>query len=119
MPVGKFAPAYLALVSLWVAPLSFAAELLPPSLSGVQVAEDVSRIIWCYDEDRDLVTRKEAWKCTDRIIDDAQARKFRIALVRWLVWWLPKSTHSMSMQRLGDWSAMSELGSVWPLRWTS
>jgi len=82
MPVGKLAPAYLALVSLWVAPLSFAAELLPPSLPGVQVAEDVSRIIWCYDEDRDLVTRKEAWKCTDRIIDDAQARKFRLQRVR-------------------------------------
>ena len=82
MPAGKIAPAYVTLVLLCMAPLSLAAELILPSSPGLQVAEDVSRLIWCYDEDRDLATRKEAWKCTDKIIDDARARKIRLQRVR-------------------------------------
>ena len=101
MPVGNLVPAHLALASFCVAPLTLAAELLPAPLSGAQVAEDVSRIVWCYDEDRDLVTRKEAWKCTDSIIDDAQARKIRLQRVQRIQGLLKEPEPLFKGQRLG------------------
>lgn len=52
------------------------------AMSDSQIAQDVSDTVWCYDEERALVTRKPDWKCAGRIIGESEARKIRLQRIR-------------------------------------
>ena len=58
------------------------AKSSPSQGTGVQVAQNVSGFVWCYDPERTLVTRKPAWKCAGRVINDAEAQKIKKQRVR-------------------------------------
>lgn len=58
------------------------AAMAAPILSDPQVAQEVSGIVWCHDVERALVTRRPAWRCTGRIVDDARARQIRERRIR-------------------------------------
>ncbi|MDA1325478.1 MAG: serine protease [Proteobacteria bacterium] len=108
MKAGVVSSVFLALVLVWPGPVRAA------SPRG-QVAQDVSDIVWCYDEDRDLVTRKPAWKCADRIIDEAQARKIRLQRTRRIQGLIKEPEPFFPGQRLsgtGSGFFVTETGSV-------
>ena len=101
MRIGKFASGFLVLVLVYLGPVTAAAKSLPPILSGGQVAQDVSDIVWCYDEDRTLVTRKPAWKCTGRVVDEAEAHKIQTQRIRRIQGLIKPPKPLFEGQRLG------------------
>jgi S1-C subfamily serine protease len=48
----------------------------------IQTAQDSSALVWCHDVDRSLVTRKVAWRCKGRIVDDTEAEEIRLRRIR-------------------------------------
>ena len=100
MRVCKFASAFLVLLSVYLGPVTAAAKSLPPILSAGQVAQDVSGIVWCYDEERALVTRKPAWKCTGRIVDGSEAEKIQARRIRRIQGLIKKREPLFKGQRL-------------------
>jgi S1-C subfamily serine protease len=82
MPMDRIAATVpvFALVCLVIG--GAAATPLSPVLPDSQTARNPSDIIWCHDEDRDLVTRREAWKCTGHVIDEPEAQKIRARRIR-------------------------------------
>ncbi|MEE8332978.1 MAG: serine protease [Alphaproteobacteria bacterium] len=59
-----------------------AADAPPSAFRLTQVTPDpVADLVWCHEPSRDLVSRRLAWRCEGRIVDDAQARRLRRARV--------------------------------------
>lgn len=65
-----------AMIALSCVTAGAAAADAPPSVS-----EPAANRVWCYEPSRDLVSRRLAWRCEGRIVDDAQARRLRRARV--------------------------------------
>ena len=74
-------------------------RIIPPVLAGVLLGATVGKAaaesppaplrvaqeappVWCYDAARSLVSRKPAWQCTDKVVDDAEAARIRAARTR-------------------------------------
>lgn len=58
------------------------ASLAVTGTASAQTAQDPSAVIWCHDIERSLVTRKQAWRCQGRVVDDEEAGKIRLERVR-------------------------------------
>jgi S1-C subfamily serine protease len=82
MRAGDIASACLALALVLSGSVVAVAKPISPSAPGVALSQDPFETIWCYDEDRALVARKTAWKCTGQIIGDAQAQEIQDLRVR-------------------------------------
>lgn len=53
-----------------------------PILPAPESAQDVADIVWCHDEERDLVTRRPGWRCGGRIVKESEAREIQARRVR-------------------------------------
>ena len=82
MPAGGVLTASLGFLLGVAGSLAVMANPIGPASPGAQLAQDPFETIWCYDEDRALVTKKTAWRCTGKIIGEAQAREIRDSRVR-------------------------------------
>lgn len=50
--------------------------------AGPQQLAQETPLVWCYEAARSLVTRKPAWQCTGKVVDDAEAARIRAARTR-------------------------------------
>ena len=82
MRVGIVASAFWILAFVCLGSVPATAESQPLISLGGQVAQNVPDIVWCYDEERALVTRKPGWRCTGRIVDDSEAQEIRLQRIR-------------------------------------
>lgn len=69
------------------APLMCAAFAVTAATGGAiaqtgQAAQDPSALIWCHDVDRELVSRKQAWRCTGRVVDGEEAERIKLRRIR-------------------------------------
>jgi S1-C subfamily serine protease len=67
-------PAILA-AALVAGPGAMAADPQP-------AAQEQSPLVWCYDAARSLVSRKRAWQCTGKVVDDAEAKRIDADRIR-------------------------------------
>jgi S1-C subfamily serine protease len=100
MRVGKVASALWVLALVHLGSAAAAAQSRPSIMSAGQIAQNVSDIVWCYDEERDLVSRKPAWKCTGEIIDETRAKKIQSRRIRRIQGLLKKPVPLFEGQRL-------------------
>ena len=54
----------------------------PAPAPSFRLAQETSPLVWCYDAARSLVSRKRAWECTGKVVDDEEARRIRAARAR-------------------------------------
>jgi len=47
-----------------------------------RVAQETSPLVWCYDAARSLVSRKPAWQCAGKVVDDDEARRIQSSRAR-------------------------------------
>lgn len=60
---------------------AFAAPVVVGS-AHAQKVPDPAAVIWCHDVDRALVTRKQAWRCKGRVVDEIEAEQIRLRRIR-------------------------------------
>lgn len=63
--------------------LSLIVPLLAASLAPLpSAAQDASAIVWCLDDARAIVSRKPAWRCDGRVVDEKEATRIRARRAR-------------------------------------
>ena len=77
----RLVPLLLAAAPGVIAAGALAAGAPPPAPSW-QVAQEASSLVWCYDAARSLVSRKRAWECTGKVVDDDEARRIQSSRAR-------------------------------------
>jgi len=68
---------------------------------GGAPAPDPSAMVWCHDEELSIVSRKQAWRCKERIVGDREAEEIRKRRVRRIIEGFEKPKPLFEGTRLG------------------
>ena len=66
------------------APLTCAAVAMSAAMGAAtaQAVQDPGAMVWCHDVERELVNRKQAWRCKGRVINAEEAEQIKLRRIR-------------------------------------